>query len=62
MIPEHYSRDIAQRCHSLIRHLLPMIDQIARNPKQAAPTTQGDTQKSPSELPAPPADRPRAGG
>ena len=27
MIPEHYSRDIAQRCHSLIRHVLPFIQQ-----------------------------------
>ncbi len=27
MIPEHYSRDIAQRCHSLIRHVLPTIQQ-----------------------------------
>src|SRR5665213_1597886 len=27
MIPEHYSRDIAQRCLSLIRHVLPTIQQ-----------------------------------
>ena len=25
MRPEHYSRDIAQRCESLIRHLYPVI-------------------------------------
>ncbi|MCC6206442.1 MAG: hypothetical protein IT533_15720 [Hyphomicrobiales bacterium] len=24
-IPQHYSRDIAQRCQSLIRHLLPLV-------------------------------------
>jgi hypothetical protein len=27
MIPEHYSRDVAKRCHNLIRHLMPLIAQ-----------------------------------
>jgi hypothetical protein len=27
MIPEHYSRDIAQRCVSLMRHLRPVVQQ-----------------------------------